>query len=118
MGSWTQAPQFPPAEVTGHYAAWSYFQSIDRPESREFVRKFADLLDLGVKHPQIQRQPAFRQLCNPGPKARRAQLSCGCLTGAEAADPGSIPLHEVANTFEPSPARGHFGIEGRTYCCT
>jgi urea transport system substrate-binding protein len=32
--------QFPPAEVTGHYAAWSYFQSIDRPESREFVRKF------------------------------------------------------------------------------
>jgi urea transport system substrate-binding protein len=32
--------QFPPVEVTGHYAAWDYFQSIDRPESREFVRKF------------------------------------------------------------------------------
>ena len=26
----------------GHYAAWSYFQSIDRPENREFVRKFRD----------------------------------------------------------------------------
>ena len=24
----------------GHYAAWSYFESIDRPENREFVRKF------------------------------------------------------------------------------
>ncbi len=24
----------------GHYAAWSYFQSINRPENREFVRKF------------------------------------------------------------------------------
>jgi urea transport system substrate-binding protein len=24
----------------GHYAAWSYFQSIDRPENRDFVRKF------------------------------------------------------------------------------
>src|SRR6185437_7095224 len=34
--------QFPPADVTGHYAAWSYFQSIDRPESREFVRKFKE----------------------------------------------------------------------------
>lgn len=24
----------------GHYAAWSYFQSIDRPENRDFVRNF------------------------------------------------------------------------------
>ncbi len=24
----------------GHYAAWSYFQSINRPENRDFVRKF------------------------------------------------------------------------------
>ena len=32
--------QFPPGDVTGHYAAWSYFQSLDRPENREFVRKF------------------------------------------------------------------------------
>lgn len=26
----------------GHYAAWSYFQSIDRPENREFIRKFRE----------------------------------------------------------------------------
>jgi urea transport system substrate-binding protein len=32
--------QFSPGDVTGHYAAWCYFQSLDRPESREFVRKF------------------------------------------------------------------------------
>jgi urea transport system substrate-binding protein len=24
----------------GHYAAWSYFQSIDRPENHAFIRKF------------------------------------------------------------------------------
>ena len=23
--------RFPPGDVTGHYAAWSYFQSLDRP---------------------------------------------------------------------------------------
>jgi urea transport system substrate-binding protein len=32
--------RFPPGDVTGHYAAWSYFQSLDRPENLEFVRKF------------------------------------------------------------------------------
>ncbi len=32
--------RFPPGEMTGHYAAWSYFQSLDRPENVEFVRKF------------------------------------------------------------------------------
>ena len=32
--------RFPPGDFTGHYAAWSYFQSIDRPENLEFVRKF------------------------------------------------------------------------------
>jgi urea transport system substrate-binding protein len=26
----------------GHYAAWSYFQSIDRPENLDFVRKFRE----------------------------------------------------------------------------
>jgi urea transport system substrate-binding protein len=26
----------------GHYAAWSYFQSIDRQENREFIRKFSE----------------------------------------------------------------------------
>jgi urea transport system substrate-binding protein len=32
--------RFPPGDVTGHYSAWSYFQSVDRPENLEFVRKF------------------------------------------------------------------------------
>ena len=32
--------QFSPGDVTGHYAAWNYFQSLDRPENRAFVRKF------------------------------------------------------------------------------
>ena len=32
--------RFPPGDVTGHYSAWNYFQSVDRPESLEFVRKF------------------------------------------------------------------------------
>ena len=31
---------FVPGDVVGHYAAWNYFQSIPRPESREFVRRF------------------------------------------------------------------------------
>jgi urea transport system substrate-binding protein len=32
--------RFPPGDLTGHYAAWNYFQSLDRPENTEFVRKF------------------------------------------------------------------------------
>ena len=32
--------RFPPGDMAGHYAAWSYFQSLDRPENREFVRRF------------------------------------------------------------------------------
>jgi urea transport system substrate-binding protein len=32
--------RFPTGDVTGHYAAWCYFQSLDRPENLEFVRKF------------------------------------------------------------------------------
>jgi len=27
-------------DVVGHYSAWNYFQSIDRPENEDFVRKF------------------------------------------------------------------------------
>jgi urea transport system substrate-binding protein len=34
--------RFPPGDFTGHYAAWSYFQSLDRRENREFVRKFKE----------------------------------------------------------------------------
>lgn len=34
--------RFPPGDFTGHYAAWSYFQSLDRPENHEFVRKFKE----------------------------------------------------------------------------
>ena len=32
--------KIPPGDVTGHYAAWNYFQSVDRPANREFVRRF------------------------------------------------------------------------------
>ena len=29
-----------PGLVAGHYSAWNYFQGVDRPENREFVRRF------------------------------------------------------------------------------
>jgi urea transport system substrate-binding protein len=32
--------RFPPADVAGHYTAFSYYQGLDRPENVEFVRKF------------------------------------------------------------------------------
>ncbi len=32
--------RFPPGDMTGHYAAWNYFQSLDRQENLEFVHKF------------------------------------------------------------------------------
>jgi urea transport system substrate-binding protein len=32
--------RFPSGEVAGHYAAWSYFQSLARKENAEFIRKF------------------------------------------------------------------------------
>jgi urea transport system substrate-binding protein len=32
--------RFPSGDMTGHYSAWSYFQSLERPENLEFVRKF------------------------------------------------------------------------------
>jgi urea transport system substrate-binding protein len=32
--------RFPSGDLTGHYSAWSYFQSLDRKENVEFVRKF------------------------------------------------------------------------------
>ena len=31
-----------PAKAKGHYAAWNYFQSIDTPKNKEFVKKFKD----------------------------------------------------------------------------
>ena len=35
-----ESRRFRPAEIVGHYAAWNYFQSIDRSENQEFIRKF------------------------------------------------------------------------------
>ena len=32
--------KLPVGDMVGDYAAWDYFQSIDRPENREFIRKF------------------------------------------------------------------------------
>lgn len=31
-----------PEYVKGHYAVWNYFQSVDTPENKEFVRKFKE----------------------------------------------------------------------------
>lgn len=36
----TEVEQIPNADITGHYSAWNYFQSIDRPENTEFVQAF------------------------------------------------------------------------------
>ena len=35
-----EARRFPQADVVGQYAAWNYFQSVERPENRDFVRRF------------------------------------------------------------------------------
>ena len=35
-----ESRRFVNADIAGQYAAWNYFQSIDRPENLEFVRKF------------------------------------------------------------------------------
>jgi urea transport system substrate-binding protein len=35
--------KLPLRDMVGDYAAWDYFQSIDRPENREFVRRFKGL---------------------------------------------------------------------------
>ena len=35
--------KLPLRDMVGDYAAWDYFQSIDRPENREFVRRFKEL---------------------------------------------------------------------------
>lgn len=32
--------KLPPRDTVGHYSAWNYFQSIDRPENRTFVAAF------------------------------------------------------------------------------
>jgi urea transport system substrate-binding protein len=34
--------KLPLRDMVGDYAAWDYFQSIDRPENREFVRRFKE----------------------------------------------------------------------------
>ena len=35
-----ESRRFQQADVVGQYAAWNYFQSVDRPKNREFIRKF------------------------------------------------------------------------------
>lgn len=32
--------KLPPRDTEGHYSAWNYFQSIDRPENKKFVSEF------------------------------------------------------------------------------
>lgn len=35
-----EARRFATGDAVGHYAAWNYFQSVPRPENREFIRRF------------------------------------------------------------------------------
>ena len=35
-----ESRRFPQADVVGQYAAWNYFQSVERPKNRDFVRRF------------------------------------------------------------------------------
>ena len=35
-----EVQSLPIADLTGHYAAWPYFQSLNRPENRDFVQRF------------------------------------------------------------------------------
>jgi urea transport system substrate-binding protein len=37
-----EARRLPIADVVGQYSGWNYFQSLDRPENREFARKFQE----------------------------------------------------------------------------
>jgi urea transport system substrate-binding protein len=36
----TEVQSLPITDLSGHYAAWPYFQSINRPENRDFVQRF------------------------------------------------------------------------------
>lgn len=38
----TEVQQIPKADISGHYSAWNYFQSIDRPENTSFIQAFRD----------------------------------------------------------------------------
>ena len=37
-----ESRRFPQGDVVGQYAAWNYFQSVDRVENREFIRRFRE----------------------------------------------------------------------------
>lgn len=38
----TELQTLPLADIVGHYSAWCYFQTIDRPENHAFIRKFRE----------------------------------------------------------------------------
>lgn len=38
----TEVQSLPIADIAGHYSAWGYFQTIDRPENQAFIKKFRD----------------------------------------------------------------------------
>jgi urea transport system substrate-binding protein len=38
----TEVQQIPNADISGHYSAWNYFQSIARPENTAFIKAFRD----------------------------------------------------------------------------
>lgn len=38
----TELQSLPLQDIAGHYSAWGYFQSIDRPENQDFIRRFRE----------------------------------------------------------------------------
>lgn len=43
----TEAQTLPYSDIAGHYSAWCYFQSIDRPENEVFIKQFRDRYGAG-----------------------------------------------------------------------
>ena len=51
-----------PAKVKGHLAAWNYFQSIDTPVNKEFVKRFKAKYGAGSRHRRPDRGGLLRGL--------------------------------------------------------
>ena len=64
--------ELPPQDMVGDYAAWNYFQSIDRPENREFVQRFKDRVRRGPRHQRRDRGGLQqREALGPGGRGGR-----------------------------------------------
>ena len=63
--------KLPVRDMVGNYAAWDYFQSIDRPENREFIRQVPG---------EIRRRPRH-QRCDRGGVQQRTPVGTGRRRG-------------------------------------